>query len=163
VAGAAAYIRSKPIQSAVCVRFCTKLVSCFPKFCNTCFQLPLPMLEKLARPVVVYLVLVVLLRIFGKRELAQLNPSTLWCCCRSQIQCRTRSSVTTIRDRRHHRAFGLLAINWIVVRILFRSGVDPNVGGRSAVLIRNGQLDAKASIAKHSPGRVAFRNSSPGL
>ena len=41
------------------------------------FQLPLPILEKLLRPVIVYLVLVVLLRIFGKRELAQLNPFDL--------------------------------------------------------------------------------------
>src|ERR1035437_344356 len=41
------------------------------------FQLPLPILEKLLRSVIVYLVLVVLLRIFGKRELAQLNPFDL--------------------------------------------------------------------------------------
>ena len=31
------------------------------------FQLPLPIVEKLARPVIVYLVLVLLLRLFGKR------------------------------------------------------------------------------------------------
>ena len=42
------------------------------------FQLPLPLLEKLLRPVIVYLVLVLLLRLFGKRqELAQLNPFDL--------------------------------------------------------------------------------------
>jgi uncharacterized membrane protein YcaP (DUF421 family) len=41
------------------------------------FQLPLPILEKLLRPAIVYLALVVLLRIFGKRELAQLNPFDL--------------------------------------------------------------------------------------
>jgi hypothetical protein len=41
------------------------------------FQLPLPILEKLLRPVIVYLVLVLLLRLFGKRELAQLNPFDL--------------------------------------------------------------------------------------
>ena len=41
------------------------------------FHLPLPILEKLARPVIVYLVLVILLRVFGKRELAQLNPFDL--------------------------------------------------------------------------------------
>src|SRR3984885_9211206 len=44
---------------------------------NDMFQLPLPILEKLLRPVIVYLALVVLLRIFGKRELAQLNPFDL--------------------------------------------------------------------------------------
>jgi hypothetical protein len=41
------------------------------------FHLPLPFLEKLLRPVIVYLVLVTLLRLFGKRELAQLNPFDL--------------------------------------------------------------------------------------
>ena len=41
------------------------------------FQLPLPVLEKLVRPVIVYLTLVILLRLFGKRELAQLNPFDL--------------------------------------------------------------------------------------
>ena len=34
------------------------------------FFLSLPWLEKIARPIVVYLLLIVLLRIFGKRELA---------------------------------------------------------------------------------------------
>ena len=34
---------------------------------DSMFHLPLPILEKLARPVLVYLVLVALLRLFGKR------------------------------------------------------------------------------------------------
>ena len=37
----------------------------------------LPVLEKILRPVIVYVALVVLLRVFGKRELAQLNPFDL--------------------------------------------------------------------------------------
>jgi len=41
------------------------------------FALGAPLLEKVLRPTVVYLFLVVLLRIFGKRELAQLNPFDL--------------------------------------------------------------------------------------
>ena len=41
------------------------------------FPQHLPIVEKLLRPVVVYLVLIVLLRLFGKRELAQLNPFDL--------------------------------------------------------------------------------------
>jgi len=41
------------------------------------FALMLPIAEKVLRPVIVYLALVVLLRIFGKRELAQLNPFDL--------------------------------------------------------------------------------------
>ena len=41
------------------------------------FHLPLPLLEKILRPVFVYLILVGFLRLFGKRELAQLNPFDL--------------------------------------------------------------------------------------
>jgi len=41
------------------------------------FHLPLPISEKILRPVVVYLFLVGFLRLFGKRELAQLNPFDL--------------------------------------------------------------------------------------
>ena len=41
------------------------------------FSMPLPLAEKILRPVIVYLFLVGFLRIFGKRELAQLNPFDL--------------------------------------------------------------------------------------
>jgi len=41
------------------------------------FTLPIPLLEKIVRPILVYVFLVFLLRIFGKRELAQLNPFDL--------------------------------------------------------------------------------------
>jgi len=44
---------------------------------NDMFQLSLPVAEKILRPVIVYLFLVAFLRIFGKRELAQLNPFDL--------------------------------------------------------------------------------------
>ncbi len=110
------------------------------------FQLPLPVLEKLARPVVVYLVLVVLLRIFGKRELAQLNPFDLVVL----LSLSNTVQNAIIGDDNSVTggvigAFGLLAINWLVVRILFRSGrLTRMLEGRSAVLIRNGQLDTKA-------------------
>ena len=41
------------------------------------FHLHLPILEEILRPVIVYIFLVLLLRLFGKRELAQLNPFDL--------------------------------------------------------------------------------------
>ncbi len=41
------------------------------------FSLAVPVLEKIARPVIVYFFLIGMLRIFGKRELAQLNPFDL--------------------------------------------------------------------------------------
>ena len=44
---------------------------------NDMFSLGLPIIEKILRPIIVYVCLVALLRIFGKRELAQLNPFDL--------------------------------------------------------------------------------------
>ncbi len=44
---------------------------------NHMFVLGLPILEKILRPIVVYIFLIVGLRLSGKRELAQLNPFDL--------------------------------------------------------------------------------------
>jgi uncharacterized membrane protein YcaP (DUF421 family) len=110
------------------------------------FQMPLPILEKLARPVIVYLVLVVLLRIFGKRELAQLNPFDLVVL----LSLSNTVQNAIIGDDNSVSggvigAFGLLAINWLVVRVLFRSpSLTRLLEGRSTLLIRNGQIDRKA-------------------
>jgi uncharacterized membrane protein YcaP (DUF421 family) len=113
---------------------------------DSMFHLPLPILEKLARPVIVYLVLVVLLRIFGKRELAQLNPFDLVVL----LSLSNTVQNAIIGDDNSVTggvigAFGLLAINWIVVRILFRSKrLTQDLEGRSTILIVNGQIDIKA-------------------
>jgi uncharacterized membrane protein YcaP (DUF421 family) len=110
------------------------------------FQMPLPILEKLARPVIVYLVLVVLLRIFGKRELAQLNPFDLVVL----LSLSNTVQNAIIGDDNSVSggvigAVGLLAINWLVVRVLFRSpGLTRLLEGRAVVLVRNGQIDRKA-------------------
>ena len=110
------------------------------------FHMPLPILEKLARPVIVYLVLVVLLRIFGKRELAQLNPFDLVVL----LSLSNTVQNAIIGDDNSVTggvigAFGLLAINWLVVRVLFRSRRLTHVlEGRTAVLVRNGQIDERA-------------------
>jgi uncharacterized membrane protein YcaP (DUF421 family) len=113
---------------------------------DSMFHLPLPILEKLARPVIVYLVLVVLLRIFGKRELAQLNPFDLVVL----LSLSNTVQNAIIGDDNSVTggiigAFGLLAINWLVVRVLFRSpALTRALEGRSATLIRNGQLDERS-------------------
>jgi uncharacterized membrane protein YcaP (DUF421 family) len=122
------------------------LVSMHSPIFDTMFHLPLPILEKLARPVIVYLVLVVLLRIFGKRELAQLNPFDLVVL----LSLSNTVQNAIIGDDNSVTggiigAFGLLAINWLVVRVLFRSQRLTRVlEGRSTVLIRDGQIDLKA-------------------
>ena len=61
------------------------------------FHLQLPVLEKILRPVIVYLCLIVFLRLFGKRELAQLNPFDLVVLLSLRTRCRMRSSATTTR------------------------------------------------------------------
>ena len=110
------------------------------------FQLPLPVLEKLLRPVIVYLVLVLLLRLFGKRELAQLNPFDLVVL----LSLSNTVQNAIIGDDNSVTggiigAFSLLAINWLVVRVLFRSSrLTKIVEGRSTLLVRNGQVDRKA-------------------
>ncbi len=110
------------------------------------FQMPLPFVEKLARPVVVYLVLVVLLRIFGKRELAQLNPFDLvvLLSLSNTVQNAIIGEDNSVTGGLIG-AFGLLAINWLVVRVLFRSPRLTRVfEGRSDTLVKNGQIDQKA-------------------
>ncbi len=110
------------------------------------FQLPLPFAEKLLRPVIVYLVLVLLLRLFGKRELAQLNPFDLVVL----LSLSNTVQNAMIGDDNSVTggvigAFGLLAINWFLVRVLFRSRrLTRVVEGRSSILIHNGQIDTKA-------------------
>ena len=110
------------------------------------FQLPLPILEKLLRPIVVYLVLVLLLRLFGKRELAQLNPFDLVVL----LSLSNTVQNAIIGDDNSVSggvigAFSLLAINWLVVRVLFRSKkLTRAIEGRASILVRNGQIDLKA-------------------
>ena len=110
------------------------------------FQLPLPVLEKLARPVIVFLVLVILLRIFGKRELAQLNPFDLVVLL--SLSNTVQNSI--IGDDNSVTggvigAFALLAINWLVARTLFKSAkLTQLVEGKSTVLVCDGKIDARA-------------------
>lgn len=110
------------------------------------FQLPLPVLEKLLRPVIVYLALIVLLRIFGKRELAQLNPFDLvvLLSLSNAVQNAIIGDDNSITGG-VIGACALLAINWLVVKAAFRSRrLDFLLEGRATVLIRNGQIDRKA-------------------
>jgi len=115
---------------------------------DSMFHLPLPIIEKLARPAIVYLVLVVLLRAFGKRELAQLNPFDLVVL----LSLSNTVQNAIIGDDNSVTggiigAFGLLAINWLVVRVLFRSQrLTRAIEGRSALLILNGQVDQRALV-----------------
>src|SRR6201985_2661737 len=113
---------------------------------DSMFHLHVPFLEKLLRPVVVYLVLVLLLRLFGKRELAQLNPFDLVVL----LSLSNTVQNAIIGDDNSVSggvigAFALLAINWLVARALFKAPrLTSALEGRSAVLVSNGQLDKRA-------------------
>jgi uncharacterized membrane protein YcaP (DUF421 family) len=110
------------------------------------FQLPVPVLEKLLRPVIVYLVLVLLLRLFGKRELAQLNPFDLvvLLSLSNTVQNAIIGDDNSITGG-VIGAFSLLAINWFVVHVLFRSRrLTRAIEGRATILVRNGQIDQRA-------------------
>jgi uncharacterized membrane protein YcaP (DUF421 family) len=118
------------------------------------FLLPLPILEKLLRPVIVYLVLVLLLRLFGKRELAQLNPFDLvvLLSLSNTVQNAIIGEDNSVTGGLIG-AFSLLAINWLVVRVLFRSRkLTRALEGRATVLVLNGQIDQKA-LARESLSR----------
>src|SRR6266700_3583432 len=109
------------------------------------FQMPLPIVEKLLRPVIVYLVLVLLLRLFGKRELAQLNPFDLvvLLSLSNTVQNAIIGEDNSVTGG-IIGAFTLLAINFLVVRLLFRSPkLTRALEGRSVVLVRDGQIDNK--------------------
>jgi uncharacterized membrane protein YcaP (DUF421 family) len=107
------------------------------------FLMPLPLAEKILRPVIVYLFLVVFLRIFGKRELAQLNPFDLVVL----LSLSNTVQNAMIGDDNSVTggvvgAFSLLAINWLLVWVLYRAPKATALleGGKST-LVRDGMVD----------------------
>ena len=118
---------------------------------NNMFHLPLPVAEKILRPVIVYLCLIFFLRLFGKRELAQLNPFDLVVL----LSLSNTVQNAMIGDDNSVTggvigAFALLAINWVVVRLLFRHPkVNQTLEGSETVLVRRGVVDS-AALAKET-------------
>src|SRR6202048_3704933 len=107
------------------------------------FHLHLPVLEKLLRPMIVYLFLILFLRLFGKRELAQLNPFDLVVL----LSLSNTVQNAMIGDDNSVTggvigAFSLLAINWVLTLVLFRSPkADKVIEGTETILIRDGVVD----------------------
>ena len=106
------------------------------------FHLGLPVLEKILRPVVVYVFLVVALRLAGKRELAQLNPFDL------VVLLTLSNTVQNAIIGDDNSVIGgligattLLAINYVVVRFLYgHRQLDRLAEGDADVLIENSQI-----------------------
>src|SRR4051794_18555600 len=88
---------------------------------NDLFVMGAPLLEKAIRSVAVYVFMVVVLRIFGKRELAQLNPFDLvvLLSLSNTVQNAIIGNDNSLSGG-VVGAFTLLATNYVVVRYLFR-------------------------------------------
>jgi uncharacterized membrane protein YcaP (DUF421 family) len=105
------------------------------------FWLALPVLEKVLRPVIVYLFLVAGLRIFGKRELAQLNPFdfVVLISLSNTVQNAIIGDDNSVTGGLIG-ALSLLTVNYLVVRFLFgHRRLDQLLQGESTVLIDGGK------------------------
>lgn len=109
----------------------------------------IPVLEKILRPVIVYVFLIVGLRLAGKRELAQLNPFDL-------VVLLTISNTVqnAIIGNDNSVAGGLigattlLVVNWIVVRWTFHHPrVERLIEGSATVVVDGGRID-EAALAR---------------
>ena len=109
------------------------------------FHLPVPLVEKILRPVIVYLCLIVFLRLFGKRELAQLNPFDLVVL----LSLSNTVQNAMIGDDNSVTggivgALSLLAINWGLMWVLYRAPkVNAALEGHPSTLIQGGVVDEK--------------------
>lgn len=116
-----------------------------PMFQNM-FFIPVPILEKIIRPILVYFALIVLLRVFGKRELAQLNPFDLVVLL--SLSNTVQNAIIGNDNSISGGVIGaatLLTINWLVVRVLYSSPrLSRVMGGVERTLITNGRLDKYA-------------------
>lgn len=114
---------------------------------HSMFHLPEPLLEKILRPVFVYLFLVGFLRLFGKRELAQLNPFDL------VVLLSLSNTVQNAMIGEDNSvsggvigAFSLLTVNWLLTRILFCAPkLNQIFELPPSVLIRHGVVDWEAT------------------
>jgi uncharacterized membrane protein YcaP (DUF421 family) len=112
------------------------------KLLTDMFTLGLPVAEKIARPIAVYIFLIVGLRLAGKRELAQLNPFDL-------------VVLLTISNTVQNAIIGddnsvtggiigaatLLLVNYVVVKFLYsHERLDRLIEGDPDVLIEHGVL-----------------------
>jgi uncharacterized membrane protein YcaP (DUF421 family) len=106
----------------------------------------MPVLEKLLRPMIVYLFLIGFLRLFGKRELAQLNPFDLVVL----LSLSNTVQNAMIGDDNSVTggiigAFALLTINWLLTLVLYRlPKMNTALEGSKTVLISNGIVDEAA-------------------
>ncbi|HVT04146.1 MAG TPA: YetF domain-containing protein [Thermoanaerobaculia bacterium] len=110
------------------------------------FTLGLPIAEKIIRPIIVYVCLVILIRVFGKRELAQLNPFDLvvLLSLSNTVQNAIIGDDTSVTGG-IIGALSLLLINYLAVRFFLRHRrLDQLLEGDPTTLITGGVVDRKA-------------------
>jgi len=111
------------------------------KMMQDLFVLNVPVMEKILRPILVYLAMVVLLRVFGKRELAQLNPFDLvvLLSVSNTVQNAIIGEDNTLTGGLIG-AVSLFAMNYVVVRFLFRHRrLDQMLEGSPTQLVFGGR------------------------
>ena len=100
----------------------------------------LPLWEKVVRPILVYIFLVIALRVFGKRELAQLNPFDLvvLLSLSNTVQNAIIGNDNSLSGGLIG-ALSLLGLNYLVVRFLFKHRrLDEILEGEPTVMIERG-------------------------
>lgn len=110
------------------------------------FQLGIPVAEKIIRPILVYLFLVITLRLAGKRELAQLNSLdfVVLFTLSNTVQNALIGEDTTVLGGLIG-ATTLILINYAMVRFLFsHRKLDQLLSGKPESLILNGKINQKA-------------------
>ena len=132
---------------------------------NDMFQLGVPVIEKILRPVIVYFFLIIVLRLAGKRELAQLNPFDL------VVLLTLSNTVQNAIIGEDNTVIGgvigattLLIVNYLVVRLLYgHDKLDQLIEGEPDVLIEDGEIkmdrlkkelisQAELEVAAHKQG-----------
>jgi uncharacterized membrane protein YcaP (DUF421 family) len=108
-----------------------------------------PWLEKIIRPLIVYWALILLLRLFGKRELAQLNANDLVVLL--MISNTVQNAIIGNDNSVTGGLLGavmLLVFNYVTVRFLYQhQRIDRLIEGGGSVLIAGGAIQ-KASLDK---------------
>ena len=109
------------------------------------FALDISLLEKIIRPILIYFFLVLLLRIFGKRELAQLNPFdfVVLLSLSNTVQNAIIGNDNSVTGGMIG-AVTLVSINFITVRVLRKNkALDKIVEGEPSNLIVDGKIIPK--------------------
>src|SRR5436190_7639240 len=116
---------------------------------NSIFVVGAPLAEKVLRPILTYSFLVVALRVFGKRELAQLNPFDLvvLLSLANTVQNAIIGDDNSVTGG-FICATSLMVTNYLVIRLLFKHRRPVQIlEGHPSTLIRNGSV-CKDELAK---------------